>query len=161
MKPLPPITLLDPSATRRLGQALGRLAQKGDVLWLSGGLGAGKTSLAQGLGEGLEVPEGLTSPTFGLLHEHQGRLRLAHADLYRVNAAEVVAAGLEEAWLAPRGVAIVEWPEQLGGDPDLEPEAFLWLRFEHQGEGRVLQAEALGPRAATWWREALADVVGD
>lgn len=158
-----PSTLLlrDAEHTQALGRGLGRCARPGDVLWLSGGLGAGKTCLAQGLGQGLEVEEALTSPTFGLLHEHRGRLHLAHADLYRLDLGEVVASGLEEAWLFPRGVAIVEWPEVLGPDLELRPEDLLWLHLEADGESRRLRAEPTGPRSATWWQEACAHVAGD
>jgi tRNA threonylcarbamoyladenosine biosynthesis protein TsaE len=100
--------------TRRIGRALGEAARPGDVLLLEGSFGVGKTVLVQGLAAGLGVPEAVTSPSFVLMVEHQGRLPLYHVDLYRLgghlddemldNLADYQEAG---------GVCAIEWPDAL------------------------------------------------
>jgi tRNA threonylcarbamoyladenosine biosynthesis protein TsaE len=99
--------------TAALGRELGGRLQAGDVVLLGGELGAGKTVFARGLAEGLGVPPSeVSSPTFALIHEYRGRLRVFHVDLYRLNAAqEIEDLGLDE--LAASGVVIVEWAEKL------------------------------------------------
>src|SRR4051812_24737836 len=75
--------------TRRIGARLARLLQPGDLLLLDGPFGAGKTSLTQGIAQGLAVGEDyITSPTFTLINEYQGRLPLYHVDLYRLDNEE-------------------------------------------------------------------------
>ena len=83
-----------------LGERLGRLMQVGDVVGLLGPLGAGKTTFAQGIARGLEVPPDrhVASPTFALVNQHPGRVPFVHADLYRINQpAELAELGLAEA----------------------------------------------------------------
>ncbi|HXG41266.1 MAG TPA: tRNA (adenosine(37)-N6)-threonylcarbamoyltransferase complex ATPase subunit type 1 TsaE [Dehalococcoidia bacterium] len=100
-----------PAQTRRLGERLARHLQAGDVLLLSGELGAGKTVLVQGLARGLGVKEGVSSKSFVLLGEYEGRLKLYHADLYRLEAPEEAEElALDE--LCRDGVLVVEWPER-------------------------------------------------
>src|SRR5262245_34138287 len=84
----------------------------GDVLLLSGNLGAGKTAFVRGLAEGLGIdPDDVSSPTFTLVHEYGGgRLRLYHADLYRLERAATDDLGLEG---LHRGVMAIEWPDRL------------------------------------------------
>jgi tRNA threonylcarbamoyladenosine biosynthesis protein TsaE len=101
--------------TMRLGRRLGRAARPGDIFTLSGDLGAGKTTLTQAIGQGMEVPADcyITSPTFSLLHEYPGRLPIFHMDLYRLGSAtEIVELGFEE-YLYDDGLAIIEWPDRL------------------------------------------------
>ena len=74
-----------PKATRDLGRDLGSAAPAGTVLALIGPLGAGKTQLAKGVAEGLGVTTVVNSPTFVLMNEHQGRLRMHHVDAYRLD----------------------------------------------------------------------------
>ncbi len=101
-------------ATRDLGERLGAHLLAGDVVLLRGDLGSGKTRLAQGIGRGLGCPGPVNSPTFVLVNEHPGRVRLFHADLYRIaGAAEISELGLWEE--AERGVLVVEWPDRAGG----------------------------------------------
>jgi tRNA threonylcarbamoyladenosine biosynthesis protein TsaE len=98
--------------TQRLGAHLGALLAAGDVLLLEGGLGAGKTVFAQGIAQGLGVEDPVTSPTFVLVHEYEGRVPLYHADLYRLGgAAEATTIGLEE-YLWGDGVTLIEWPDR-------------------------------------------------
>jgi len=97
-----------------VGEQWGRAAQAGWVIGLSGDLGAGKTQLVKGIARGLGVAARVQSPTFALVHEYQGgRLPLAHLDLYRLETTEQIrGAGLEEYFLRPPGVVVVEWCER-------------------------------------------------
>ena len=111
------VTTRSAARTRALGRRLARLLRAGDVVFLQGPLGAGKTTLAQGIGAGLGVDGPVRSPTFVLLAEHApanpnaGGLRLFHADLYRLDdPAAVDDLALEEQ--ARSGVLLVEWPER-------------------------------------------------
>ncbi|HEX6655287.1 MAG TPA: tRNA (adenosine(37)-N6)-threonylcarbamoyltransferase complex ATPase subunit type 1 TsaE [Candidatus Limnocylindria bacterium] len=104
-----------PAETRALGRALGRAAQPGTVLALSGPLGAGKTQLAKGVAQGLDVQSVVNSPTFVLMNEHEGRLRLFHIDAYRLDdPEEALAAGLLDERQAS-GVTVIEWADRLDG----------------------------------------------
>jgi tRNA threonylcarbamoyladenosine biosynthesis protein TsaE len=133
-----------PAGTRRLGARLARLLRPGDVLLLQGELGAGKTMLTQGIGEGLEVREPVKSSSFVLMNEYHGRLTLYHADLYRLEEpAQVAELALEES--AAPGVLAVEWPERAW--EELPPEHLL-VRIEEDGaRGRRL---TLVPRGARY-----------
>jgi tRNA threonylcarbamoyladenosine biosynthesis protein TsaE len=132
------------AATRALGRRLARLLQPGDVVLLQGELGAGKTCLAQGIGEGLGVAEGIKSSAFVLVNEYEGRLRMYLADLYRLSEpAEVVDLALEEN--AGGGVLVVEWPDRAW---DEMPRERLLIRLKWLDErSRELTLEPEGPRA--------------
>ncbi|MCI5178928.1 MAG: tRNA (adenosine(37)-N6)-threonylcarbamoyltransferase complex ATPase subunit type 1 TsaE [Candidatus Electrothrix sp. AW3_4] len=119
-------------ATLTLGQQLGRIAQKGDVILLHGDLGVGKTTLTQAIAHGLEVPKDqyVSSPSFALLHEYAGRLPLFHIDCYRLAGEEdVEGAGLTEYICGSglTGLTIVEWPDRLGS---LQPKKRLDLMLK-------------------------------
>lgn len=98
--------------TAAVARDLAHSLQPGDVLLLSGNLGAGKTAFVRGLAEGLGVdPAEVSSPTFTLVHEYLGgRLPLYHADLYRLERAATDDLGLEE---LHSGVLAIEWPDRL------------------------------------------------
>ena len=132
-----------PAQTRRIGERLSRLLEPGDVLLLQGDLGAGKTCLTQGIGKGLKVKEVVKSSSFVLVNYYAGRLKVYHADLFRLGSAEEVAdLGLEEN--ARDGVLIVEWPEVA----ILElPEQHLLVRFDIvDAKTRRVNLEARGER---------------
>ncbi len=133
--------------TLRFGEALGALLRPGDVLALEGPLGAGKTTLVQGLARGLGVPREVpvTSPTFTLVAEYPGRVPLRHADFYRVeSAARLADAGFDDL-LDGDGVLVVEWPERF---PGALPADRLWIRLEIRGESeRLLRLLGVGERA--------------
>ncbi len=132
--------------TRRLGRRIGALAEPGAVLALSGALGAGKTCLTQGVGEGLGVAGPVTSPSFTILAIYEdGRLPLYHADLYRLGAAdELRELGLDEV-VGRDGVSVLEWAERF---PELLPADHLAVSLSYEGAGRLLRARARGPAAA-------------
>ena len=103
----------DAETTQNLGARLGRAMVVGDVIALTGPLGSGKTTFAQGVAVGLEVADDrhVASPTFALVNEHPGRVPFVHADFYRVkNPAELAELGLEEAY--DRAAAALEWAER-------------------------------------------------
>jgi len=115
-----------PAATRALGRRLARLLQPGDVVLLSGELGAGKTCFAQGIGQGLRVAEAVKSSSFVLVNEYHGRLKVYHADLFRLNdPGEVADLALEET--SADGVLVIEWPDRAW--EEMPPERLL-VRFD-------------------------------
>jgi tRNA threonylcarbamoyladenosine biosynthesis protein TsaE len=91
---------------------LGAAARAGDVVALRGPLGAGKTQLAKGIARGLAVDEVVNSPTFVLMNEYPGRVRLFHVDAYRIEGEEAMAAGLIDERQA-QGVTVVEWADRV------------------------------------------------
>ena len=100
--------------TAAVARALAPRLKPGDVMLLSGNLGAGKTAFVRGLAEGLGIdPADVSSPTFTIVHEYRGgRLTLYHVDLYRLEKAATEDLGLEEMGIAD-GVLAIEWPDRL------------------------------------------------
>lgn len=95
--------------TFELGKALACTLVNGSIVKLEGRLGAGKTVFAKGIASGLGIDEEITSPTFTLLKEYEGRLKLRHFDLYRIkDAEELRETGLYES-LGDEGVCVIEW----------------------------------------------------
>ncbi len=133
--------------TRAVAAALAPLLRPGDVLLLSGDLGAGKTVFTQGLAAALGVAEPVTSPTFTLAQSYQGRLRLHHLDVYRLeNLGEVLDLDLPEL-LDDDAVVCVEWGEVLIGEL---PRDFLRVRIRLADPGespdiRIFEADLVGP----------------
>ena len=114
--------------TAAAGQQLAHTLRPGDVVLLSGELGAGKTAFVRGLAEGLGIdPADVTSPTFTLIQEYSGgRLVLYHVDLYRLKPIEVDDLGLEELTIEG-GVTAIEWPDRLPRPFD----SVIEVRIEH------------------------------
>ena len=132
-----------PDQTRALGRELGRVAEPGTVLALIGELGAGKTQLAKGVAEGLGVRSVVNSPTFVLMNEHVGRLRLYHIDAYRLeDPEEAAAAGLLDEREAG-GVTVIEWADRLDGWLPAD-RLELSLDMGSDAEQRVIDWHALG-----------------
>ena len=95
--------------TMELGRQLGALAQAGDIICLIGDLGTGKTHMTKGIAEGLMVEDYITSPTFTIVNEYVGRVKLHHFDVYRVNDPDEIAAiGFDE-YIFSDAVSIIEW----------------------------------------------------
>ncbi len=118
-----------PEHLQPLVSVLAPLLHSGDVLLLFGPLGAGKTTFTQALASALGVGDDqyVSSPSFALLHEYQGRLPIAHMDLYRLaDEDDVEAAGLLD-YLGQEALSIVEWPERLG---ELTPAGRLDIEIE-------------------------------
>ncbi|NJN55892.1 MAG: tRNA (adenosine(37)-N6)-threonylcarbamoyltransferase complex ATPase subunit type 1 TsaE [Anaerolineae bacterium] len=138
--------------TVRLGVRLGELLQPGDLLCLSGDLGAGKTALARGVGRGWGATVRVTSPTYVVVNEyprlHDGRI-LYHLDCYRLNSVgDVFTAGLEDI-LSGQQAVMVEWPERI--EKWLSPDC-LWVSLEYVSETRrKMQIKAEGERAQNYW----------
>ena len=104
-----------PDETREIGRRIGAAADRGTLLALIGPLGAGKTLLTKGIAEGLGVSGVVNSPTFVLMNEHPGRLRLFHVDAYRLSEpGEAWAAGLLDERQSD-GVTVIEWADRLDG----------------------------------------------
>jgi tRNA threonylcarbamoyladenosine biosynthesis protein TsaE len=122
-------TTTSSSQTEEAGRRLGERLRSGDVVLLTGELGAGKTTFVRGVARGTESPAPVASPTFQLVRIYPGRVQLAHVDLYRIeNNAELSDLGLDE--LVDQGAVVVEWGERI----DI-PEAAL-IDIENLGEDR-------------------------
>ena len=122
-------------AMQQLGRELATSLQIGDVLMLHGDLGAGKTTLTQGVAEGLGIEGPVQSPTFTLVREHDApTMRLYHLDLYRLDDPDDLEdIGYEVYINPPDGVSLIEWPERAG---DWLPERFTIIQIEHLGGDR-------------------------
>ena len=118
------------------GRALGSLLRTGDFLALSGPLGAGKTHLIKGVAAGLGVPddEPVVSPTFVLMREYIGRLKLYHLDAYRLSGSEdLFALGLAEVASESAAVVALEWADRT---PEAIPDSACRIDIEHAGPTR-------------------------
>ncbi|MDD4504606.1 MAG: tRNA (adenosine(37)-N6)-threonylcarbamoyltransferase complex ATPase subunit type 1 TsaE [Clostridiaceae bacterium] len=110
--------------TSRIGEQLGRLLSRGNIICLSGDLGAGKTAFTQGIAKGLGVLDYVTSPTYTIINEYEGRLPLYHFDVYRLNdVSEMYELGYEEYFFGD-GVVVLEWADIVR---DIIPGERLWI----------------------------------
>jgi tRNA threonylcarbamoyladenosine biosynthesis protein TsaE len=120
-----------------IGERLGALAPGGSVIALRGGLGAGKTTFAKGFARGLGVSDEVTSPTYTIVSEYEGRLRLHHIDAYRLSGAEdLESVGGGELLADAGGVCLIEWSEYV--EAALPPgRAVAALSVEEDGSRRL------------------------
>ncbi|MBA2502391.1 MAG: tRNA (adenosine(37)-N6)-threonylcarbamoyltransferase complex ATPase subunit type 1 TsaE [Pyrinomonadaceae bacterium] len=124
-----------PEETFNYGRSFGAQLKGGEIVLLNGGLGAGKTTFTKGVASALRIePEEVTSPTFTLVNNYQGRLNFYHIDLYRLEEgfAAAHAVDIEELLADESGVIIIEWAERMGDYPLPAP---VWrVLFEEDGD---------------------------
>ena len=123
------VLLADREATLEFGKGLGEMLEPYSVLLLKGDLGAGKTTLTQGIGLGLGIQEAIASPTFTLVNEyHAGRIPLYHLDLYRLEPEQVDSIYPETYWEGIEcepGITVIEWSERMRFSPESYIEIYL------------------------------------
>lgn len=139
--------------TKALGMKIGSIAKPGLIVTLNGDLGVGKTVLARGIARGLGICEPITSPTFTILHQYNGRLPLYHFDMYRlVDEDEIYELGFEE-FIYGDGVAVIEWPENMGA---LHPEEYVEINIARADgdDMRIMDISFVGDEF-TWLKEEL------
>ncbi|HZD75287.1 MAG TPA: tRNA (adenosine(37)-N6)-threonylcarbamoyltransferase complex ATPase subunit type 1 TsaE [Actinomycetota bacterium] len=135
----------DEATTKAIGAALAGLLRPGDVVGLTGDLGAGKTRFVQGAATALGVEDPVVSPTFMLVREYDGRIPVHHVDAYRLSgAAELEDLGLEEV-LPADAVAFVEWADRV---VDALPPSWLELAFYTRAD--ELREVHVRPHGAAW-----------
>lgn len=124
-----------PAETEAFGESFGKRLRPGDLVLLTGELGAGKTTFVRGVARGIGSSAPVASPTFQLVRMYAGRVQLAHIDLYRIETtSELADLGLDE--LLDQGAAVVEWGERLDA-----PNAAL-VHLEHlEGDRRVIRVK--------------------
>ncbi len=128
-----------PEETQALAARLAAALVPGDVVTVSGDLGTGKTTFVRGAAQALGVTERVTSPTFTVGHRYDGRVRIAHLDLYRFAGVSAAEWGDLEPYFDD-ALVFVEWPEAAGDDL---PAPRARVRMRHDGEGRrVIEIEA-------------------
>lgn len=131
-------------ATTAVGAALAACVAPGDVVLLTGDLGAGKTALTKGLASGLDVEEPITSPTFNILLVHPGRMPLFHIDLYRLEHADQLEDIDYWGTLESGGVSVVEWGDRF---PESRPPEYLEILISITGDtDRSLEVIGVGER---------------
>ena len=159
--------------TRIVGASLAPVLMPGDVISLSGDLGAGKTAFVQGVAIALGVETGVTSPSFTLVHEYRGRFPIVHLDVYRLDSfQEVIDIGFEE-YLDPDSIVLIEWGEAIAPmlprrhldidirrarDPASEDERC--LIFRPHGSEWIGKVQAMRSTAETLLNAAAAESTG-
>ena len=112
--------------TKQLGFNLSKKVVKGCVISLRGSLGAGKTVFAKGFAEGLGITEAIVSPTFTLVQEYDGVLKMYHLDLYRLSGEDEFESMGGEDFLYPDGVTLIEWSEKI---EDMLPDNTIFINI--------------------------------
>ncbi len=119
--------------TISFGKRFAEYLKPGDVVALCGELGSGKTYFTKGIASGLGICEDLvTSPSFTLVNEYEGKYKLYHIDAYRLSKEEFLSAGLDEYFYSD-GIAVMEWADRW---PEILPDETIWVRFEILDESR-------------------------
>jgi tRNA threonylcarbamoyladenosine biosynthesis protein TsaE len=133
--------------TRDVGHALASVLEPRDTVVLTGDLGAGKTTLVQGIGRGLGVGDHVASPTFTLVHEYAGRLDIAHVDVYRLERVQdVLDLALDELG-GPERVLLIEWGDAVS---DLLPEDRLRVELTTERADAETRRIVMTPRGPSW-----------
>jgi tRNA threonylcarbamoyladenosine biosynthesis protein TsaE len=129
------IYLENEEKTKDIGYKLGKLLDKKSILCLIGDLGAGKTTLTQSIAKGLEVDDYITSPTFTIVNEYEGRVPLYHYDVYRIGSSdEMYDIGFDE-YINSDGVCIIEWANLI---EDILPDEYLYIDIKYKENGREM-----------------------
>ena len=138
------IFLSNPQDTQRFGCLLGKHLNPGSTLLLVGNLGAGKTTLVQGIGRGLGILEPIVSPTFTLVNEYlDGRLPLYHLDLYRLDPSSVDDIYPEMYWSGietASGITAIEWSQRLS----IYPPSYIKIELSVLSQGREVRIQPEG-----------------
>ncbi len=131
-----------PAETESLGERLAEKLKGGEVLALFGGMGMGKTAFTRGLSRGLGVLDGVSSPTFALVHEYRGRLAVYHFDMFRVTGwDDLYSTGFFD-YLEAGGVLVIEWSENI--EAALPPDAIrIEIRQGGQQDERVFRIDGI------------------
>jgi len=133
-KSLPKVSLISESEeeTKLCAERLAKQLRRGDIVFLQGDLGAGKTTFVKGLAQALKVtPKKVNSPTFVLMNYYKGKLPIYHFDLYRLgNPKEIDTLDFDE-YFYGEGISLIEWPERLGNQA---PKQYYLVEFKHKGE---------------------------
>ncbi|MEE0886355.1 MAG: tRNA (adenosine(37)-N6)-threonylcarbamoyltransferase complex ATPase subunit type 1 TsaE [Treponema sp.] len=135
------ITFITNSAeeTIELGKKIGSLLQKGDIIAMQGTLAAGKTTITKGIAEALDIKDTITSPTFCLISEYEGKMPLYHMDVYRLDSAEDFANLGTEDMLYGEGVSIIEWSEKIM--EELPKKTIILKLIPHEDGSRTITIE--------------------
>ncbi len=138
------IYLIDEKMTKDIGEKLGKLLRPNDILTLNGDLGAGKTTLTQSIAKGMGISEYITSPTFTIVQEYDGKPPLYHFDVYRItDEEEMYYIGFDE-YLEKDGVCIIEWANLI---KNILPKNRLDIELSYaEKEGRNMKLTAYGER---------------
>jgi len=119
--------------TEKMAYKLGQKLNSGDVICLIGDLGAGKTTFTQSLAKGMGVDDYVTSPTFTIVQEYEGRIPLYHFDVYRISdASEMYDIGFDE-YVYGQGVCVIEWAHLI---KSALPDNYLWIELTHIDENK-------------------------
>jgi tRNA threonylcarbamoyladenosine biosynthesis protein TsaE len=143
----PDVETAAPAETEAVAAELAQLLRAGDIVLVSGDLGAGKTTFVRGACRALGIGGPVTSPSFTIARRYDGRVPVSHLDLYRLGDLDDEDPALLADELAPDRVAFVEWPE-VGAPAGLDPERIaVRVRLEHRGgDRRLVRVEWAGGR---------------
>jgi len=130
--------------TQALGRAIGRLLAAGDVVALTGPLGAGKTCFIQGVAQGAGVTDNVVSPTFIIHRQHSGRVPFHHIDAYRLCGGDELLDAVGPELFSQAAIVAIEWADRVA---NALPSERLLVDIQHADEGRILKLTADGARA--------------
>lgn len=148
--------------TASLGQRLGALLQRGDCVCLTGDLGTGKTAFTGGIAKSLGIDDYITSPTFTIVNEYEGRLPLYHFDVYRIgDVSEMHETGYDE-YISGDGITVIEWAELISEIlPDERIEVIIEKDRLDKPDNRIITIKFTGDRYKEHERRFLNEGVGN
>ena len=137
------IYLEDENKTKEIGYKLGNLLTPGSEICLIGDLGAGKTTMTQSLAKALEVDDYITSPTFTIVNEYEGKMPLYHFDVYRIGSSdEMYDIGYDD-YIDGEGVCIIEWANLI---EDILPDEYLYIELKYKDMSREMILNPVGEK---------------